>query len=237
MFRWPCMVKNSYNKTNQIHQFLKFIFGIKLHVSDSSSVHHQEFFTVHSDPVWHLPLLCVCSEKVLMMDRITKHTHKHTHTHSVWLHWTVITPSQRTLPVRHTIFISETDIHAHEGIRTRDPSKRATADVRLRPHSHRDRPKYFWLQSIFRYLRCRCMQKRKYVFMWILYQTRADKGRLTSETLQVYYAKANRNPVACLEYRLGLPMKILKGLSECVSKLNEIKKRWKRARLEGKYPN
>jgi len=49
----------------------------ELHVSDSSSVHHQEFFTVHtayeqdqdgtswsgsqavSKPVWHIPLLCV----------------------------------------------------------------------------------------------------------------------------------------------------------------------------------
>jgi len=26
-----------------MHQFLKFIFGMKLHVSDSSSVHHQGF--------------------------------------------------------------------------------------------------------------------------------------------------------------------------------------------------
>ena len=31
-FRWPCMVINSYNKTNQMHQFLKFIFGIKLYI-------------------------------------------------------------------------------------------------------------------------------------------------------------------------------------------------------------
>ena len=31
-----------------MHYFLKFIFWNKtLHVSDSSSVHHQEFFTVH----------------------------------------------------------------------------------------------------------------------------------------------------------------------------------------------
>jgi len=66
---------------------------------------------------------------------------------------------------------------------------------------------------------------------------RADKGKLTSETLQVYYAKANRNSVACLEYRLGLHMEILKALSECVSKLNEIKKRGKPAGFEGKYPN
>ena len=39
---------HSYNKTNCVHSFLKFIFGIKLRVSDSSSVHHQEFFTVHT---------------------------------------------------------------------------------------------------------------------------------------------------------------------------------------------
>jgi hypothetical protein len=31
-----------------MHEFLKFIFGIKLQVSDSSSVHHQEFSTVHT---------------------------------------------------------------------------------------------------------------------------------------------------------------------------------------------
>ena len=34
-------------------QFLKFIFGTKLYnVSDSSSVHHQEFFTVHTAVVY-----------------------------------------------------------------------------------------------------------------------------------------------------------------------------------------
>ena len=81
-FRWSCIVINSYNKINWMHYFLKFIFGIKLlHVSDSSSVHHQEFFTVHTamvyviqvcwqlakkirtelrpDPLWHIPYLCV----------------------------------------------------------------------------------------------------------------------------------------------------------------------------------
>ena len=35
-----------------MHWFLKFIFGIKLCVSDSSSVHHQEFFTVHTAMVY-----------------------------------------------------------------------------------------------------------------------------------------------------------------------------------------
>jgi len=32
--------------------FTKFYFGMKLHVSDSSSVHHQEFFTVHTAMVY-----------------------------------------------------------------------------------------------------------------------------------------------------------------------------------------
>ena len=41
-----------------MHQFLKFIFRIKtLHVSDSSSVHHQEFFIVHTINLY--VLLCV----------------------------------------------------------------------------------------------------------------------------------------------------------------------------------
>jgi len=61
-----------------------------LHVSDSASVHHQEFFTVHIEMVYVRGLLtaceqdqdgtellcdiyhyCVCSEKLLMMDRGT----------------------------------------------------------------------------------------------------------------------------------------------------------------------
>ena len=29
-FKWPCIMINSYNKTNQMHQFLKFNFVIKL---------------------------------------------------------------------------------------------------------------------------------------------------------------------------------------------------------------
>jgi len=36
-----------------MHQFLKFIVGKKtLHVSDSSSVYHQKFFTVHTAMVY-----------------------------------------------------------------------------------------------------------------------------------------------------------------------------------------
>ena len=79
-----------------MHQFPKFIFWNKtLRVSDSSSVHHQEFFAVHTAMVYVMQLVgrigtfhpdpahklstnlydiyhcCVYSEKLLMMDRGT----------------------------------------------------------------------------------------------------------------------------------------------------------------------
>jgi predicted acetyltransferase len=42
-------VTYSYNKTNDKHEFLKFIFWNRtLHVSGSISVHHQESSTVHT---------------------------------------------------------------------------------------------------------------------------------------------------------------------------------------------
>jgi len=42
-----------------MHQFLKFISGMKLHVSDSSSVHHQEFFTVDTAMVYVIAVYTV----------------------------------------------------------------------------------------------------------------------------------------------------------------------------------
>jgi len=66
--------------------FSNLFFGIKLHVSDSSSVHHQEFFTVHTAMAYVIQLAsrmsanlydiyhcCVYSEKVTM-DRGTVRT-------------------------------------------------------------------------------------------------------------------------------------------------------------------
>ena len=37
----------SYNKISEVHKYLKFIFGIELHVSHRFSVHHQESSTVY----------------------------------------------------------------------------------------------------------------------------------------------------------------------------------------------
>jgi len=55
-----------------------YFWNKTLHVSNSSSVHHQEFFTVHTAMVYVLTAnlydvyhCCVYSEKLLMMDRGT----------------------------------------------------------------------------------------------------------------------------------------------------------------------
>jgi len=49
-FVGPCIVIYFYSKTNQMHQYLKFIyFGLTLNVSEAISFHHQESKTVHTD--------------------------------------------------------------------------------------------------------------------------------------------------------------------------------------------
>ena len=85
-------------KPTRCTNFSQFTFGIKLHASDSSSVHHQEFSTVHTGMVYVIQLAsrirtelqfrpdparklsanlydiyhcCVYSEKLLMVDRGT----------------------------------------------------------------------------------------------------------------------------------------------------------------------
>ena len=50
--------------------------------------------------------------------------------HTRWDCGRVISPTQRSLP-DNTQHSQETDIHASSGIRTRNPSNRATADLRL----------------------------------------------------------------------------------------------------------
>jgi hypothetical protein len=58
--------------------------------------------------------------------------------HSVELLWTSDQPeADLLLTAQHS---QQTDIHAPGGIRTRNPSKRAAADSRLRSGGHWDRP-------------------------------------------------------------------------------------------------
>jgi hypothetical protein len=61
--------------------------------------------------------------------------------HTVGLLWTSDQPVSETSTYtgQHNIEIQQTDIHALSGIRTRDPSNQAAADLRLRPRGYRDR--------------------------------------------------------------------------------------------------
>jgi len=53
-FRGPCIVIYSYNKRPQDTQFLRFIWWSTLHVSDKSTVHHQEYLnTIHATGICH----------------------------------------------------------------------------------------------------------------------------------------------------------------------------------------
>jgi hypothetical protein len=100
-FVWPCIVTNFLIiKPTRCTNFSNLFWNENLHVSDSSSVHHQELFTVHSALVYVIQICrqlssrirmdihpdsartlsinlydiyhsCVCSVKLPMMDRRT----------------------------------------------------------------------------------------------------------------------------------------------------------------------
>jgi hypothetical protein len=61
--------------------------------------------------------------------------------HAVGLLWTSDQPVSETSTCtgQHNIETQETNIHAFSGIRTRDPSNQAAADLRLRPRGYRGR--------------------------------------------------------------------------------------------------
>ena len=61
-FMWPCIVTNFFIiKPTGCTNFTNLFWHETLHVSDSSSVHHQEFILSWScsKAVWHIPLLSV----------------------------------------------------------------------------------------------------------------------------------------------------------------------------------
>ena len=64
-------------------------------------------------------------------------THTHTHTRCASSR-RMVSPSQRPLP-DNTQHSQQTDIHVPGGIRTRNPSKRAAVNLRLRPREHQCR--------------------------------------------------------------------------------------------------
>jgi hypothetical protein len=62
--------------------------------------------------------------------------------HTVGLLWTgdQLLAETSTCTGQHNIETQETNINALRGIRTRDPSNQAAADLRLRPRGYRGRP-------------------------------------------------------------------------------------------------
>ena len=86
-----------------------------------------------------LPTHCRC--RGLLLHLITaNHTHTHTFTHYN-SSGRGIALSQRPL-TDYTQQPQKTNTHTPWGIRTRNTSKRETADPRIRPRGHQDRPIY-----------------------------------------------------------------------------------------------
>jgi hypothetical protein len=59
--------------------------------------------------------------------------------HSVGLLWTSDRPVAETSTSQHTTLTSDRHPYVFNGIRNHNPSKRASADPRLRPRDNRDR--------------------------------------------------------------------------------------------------
>ena len=89
--------------------------------------------------MWLLLTHCSCRELFCVLSHSMTHTHTHTHTRtlSVGLLWTSDRPCAETSTWQHTTLT--TDIHVPGGIRSRNSSKRAAADRRLRLRGHRHR--------------------------------------------------------------------------------------------------
>ena len=88
----------------------------------------------------HNTFLWRCDPTRVMASSFTRFSRSHTTTHhSRWdSSGRVISSSQRPLP-DNTRHLQQTNIHAPGGIRTHSLSRRAAADLRLRPRSHWDR--------------------------------------------------------------------------------------------------
>ena len=78
------------------------------------------------------------NNSVVVLYHTLQHTHAHarTHTHAAETPGRAIGPSQKSVPKNHK---HNTNIHATRGIRSRDLSKRATADLRLGRNHDRNR--------------------------------------------------------------------------------------------------
>ena len=65
------LIIKSYNKPTRLTNSQIYFWNETLYVSNSSSVHHQGFFTVHRANLCDIYHYCVYSEKLVKMDRGT----------------------------------------------------------------------------------------------------------------------------------------------------------------------
>jgi hypothetical protein len=116
--------------------------------------------------------------------------------HLITFGWTPLdegSARRRGLCLHNTQHSQETNIHALGGIRTHNPSKRAAADLRLRPGGHRDPPILFG-------------QIAKSVNVWHTQKTLFCKGlKMRCCTKPVsWYTVYGKACISSSETRLGL---------------------------------
>jgi hypothetical protein len=97
---------------------------------------------------------------LLIVEVSWPHTHTHTHTHAVEVLFTTDRPAVQTATWQHPILTR--DRHARRRRHTNpSPSKRAAADLRLRPHGRRNwrsESLRFEIQSVYPFQKC-CFSK------------------------------------------------------------------------------
>jgi hypothetical protein len=127
-------------------------------------------------------------------------------THTVGLLWTSDQPvaEASTYTVQHNIETQETNIHALSGIRTRDPSNQAAADLRLRPRDHRGRPVLIIFLSNLLQCIAGCFKKLNPRLRKLEHESRQFYFRINRGTSRETCLRRRRGGYAVLFVRIGL---------------------------------
>ena len=98
-----------------MHYFLKFFLGIKLHVSGSSSVHYQEFFTVHTAMVYVIHVCWLLASRDQYRNAVPSWSCSQVVSKPVWqiplvcVQWKTPDDGQRNCP-KHAEFYSKNKV-------------------------------------------------------------------------------------------------------------------------------
>ena len=137
--------------SNTQNNFSPGAFNLLLHTIASPSGRNVNYDEkqLTGKKVWAFPSICTgfvnicpfflwrCDPTLVMTSSFLRFSRSHTMTHHIRQDSSgrVISSSQKPLP-DNTQNSQQTNIHAPCGIRTHDLSRRAAADLRLRPHGH-----------------------------------------------------------------------------------------------------